>query len=163
VALPTGLVLQLVDILSRAAADAAPPFQIAVIRGHMTQAEVTLLLLLTAFQIKHLLADFFWQTEAMLRTKGIWGHPVGATHSAIHAGLSAAILLLLAPIGIGWVALVLVAEFLTHYHTDWAKDQLNKRFTYTPRQKAYWVLVGLDQCAHQLTYVAILVLVAALT
>ena len=128
----------------------------------MTPAEVTLLLLLAAFQIKHLLADFFWQTPAMLRTKGIWGHPVGASHSAIHASLSAAIVALLTPLSTAWIAAILLGEFVLHYHTDWAKDQVNKRRGYTPRRKAYWVLVGLDQCAHQLTYVAIVALVMAL-
>lgn len=128
----------------------------------MTPAEATLLSLIAALQIKHLLADFFWQTPAMLRTKGIWGHPVGATHSLIHAGLSAAIVAVLAPLPPVWIGAILLGEFLLHYHTDWAKDHLNRRHGYTPRQKEYWVLVGLDQCAHQLTYVLILVLVAVL-
>jgi len=58
---------------------------------------------------------------------------------------------------------IALAEFVVHYHTDWAKDKLQKRAGYTPQQKGYWVLVGLDQFFHQTTYVVILaVLVAAL-
>ena len=124
---------------------------------------VTVVMLMLAFQVKHLLADFVLQTGAMVQRKGVYGDPVGAAHSLVHAGFTLAVLLLVGPLGALAALGLALAEFAVHYHTDWAKDQLQKRAGYTPQQKGYWVLVGLDQFFHQLTYVAILlVLVAAL-
>lgn len=114
-------------------------------------------LLLGLLQTKHLLADYVWQTAAMVRTKGIYGHPVGASHSALHAVLSGLILLAVPGTGIGLAGAIVIAEFIVHYHTDWSKDQLSSRLNQNPKQKGYWVLVGLDQYLHQLTYLAIVV------
>jgi len=128
----------------------------------VTSAEAGLLALLAALQVKHLLADFVWQTEAMLRRKGIWGDPVGASHSALHAGLTAGVLVAAPLPGAGWIAAICTAEFVAHYHIDWLKARLTGRFGAHPSQRGFWVLLGLDQAAHQLTYVAILASVAAL-
>lgn len=122
----------------------------------MTLTAGTVVFLIFLFQVKHLLADFMLQSGEMVRRKGTYGDPIGALHSVVHAGFSLAILLatgIFAPLIAVAIAL---AEFVVHYHTDWAKDQLQQRAGYTPKQKGYWVLVGLDQFFHQSTYVAIL-------
>ena len=113
------------------------------------------LALLLAFQAKHLAADFLLQSGAMVRSKGIYGHPVGAAHSAVHAGLTLIVLLFLGPFSAAVATGVAAVEFVVHYHTDWAKDRLSARAGYTPKQRGYWVLVGLDQFFHHMTYVVI--------
>lgn len=127
----------------------------------MTLTAGTVVLLIFLFQVKHLLADFMLQTGEMVRRKGRYGDPVGASHSLVHAGFSAVILLATGVFAPLWVAGIALAEFVVHYHTDWLKDQLQARAGYTPKQKGYWVLVGLDQFFHQCTYVLILALAMA--
>lgn len=125
---------------------------------------VSLLWLFGLLQTKHFLADYVWQTGAMVRTKGIYGHPTGASHSLLHAGLTALVLAVATPAGWALVAAVAVGEFVLHYHTDWLKDQLTRRSGKTPKDWEFWVLVGADQYVHHLTYVAIpAILVVALT
>jgi hypothetical protein len=129
----------------------------------MTMTPATVVMLMLAFQVKHLLADFVLQTGAMVQRKGVYGDPVGAAHSLVHAVLTLAVLLAVGPLGALAALGLALAEFVVHYHTDWAKDHLQKRAGYTAQQKGYWVLLGLDQFFHQITYVIILgVLVAGL-
>lgn len=115
----------------------------------------TLLLLLILFQIKHLLADFVWQSSWMVQTKGIYGHMGGICHAGMHAGLSLLILIFAAP-SLMVAVLVAVGEWVVHYHLDWYKDRELKKHGYTALQKGFWALAGLDQFAHQLSYVGIL-------
>lgn len=115
----------------------------------------TLLMLMLLFQIKHLLADFVWQTGWMVRNKGSYGHPAGLAHAGLHAVLTVP-LLIWTPMAAGAVLGVVAVEFVLHYHIDWTKDRLTKRAALGPREKGYWALMGLDQFAHQATYVAIL-------
>ena len=49
---------------------------------------------------------------------------------------------------------MLAAEFVLHYHIDWAKEQLIRPFV-AAQGLAYWVIFGADQFLHQATYVAI--------
>ncbi len=112
------------------------------------------LLALVLLQVKHFLFDFVWQTPWQLANKGAWGHPGGLVHSGLHAAATAAVLLL---VGVAPLALLLVAlaEFAVHYHLDWGKEQVVRRFV-TGQGAAFWRMIGLDQLLHQLTYVAIL-------
>ncbi|HKL65147.1 MAG TPA: DUF3307 domain-containing protein [Roseovarius sp.] len=119
----------------------------------MTPAALLVLVLL--FQIKHLLADFVWQTGWMVRNKGTYGHPGGIAHAGLHAVMTMPILIW-TPLTTLAVLGVAAVEFVLHYHIDWTKDQLLKRSGWSPREKGYWGLTGLDQFAHQVTYVAIL-------
>lgn len=119
----------------------------------MTHATIMVLLLL--FQIKHLLADFVWQSGWMVRNKGTYGHPGGIAHAGLHSLLTVPILIW-TPISLLAVLAVAGAEFVLHYHIDWTKDRLLKLSGLGPQEKAYWGLTGLDQFAHQATYVGIL-------
>jgi hypothetical protein len=116
---------------------------------------ITLLVVFGLLQTKHFLADYVWQTGAMVRTKGIYGHPVGASHSLLHAVLTALVLVVATPAGALLVIAVAVGEFVLHYHTDWFKDRLTRMSGKSPEHWEYWVLVGADQYVHHLTYVAI--------
>jgi len=114
-----------------------------------------LIVLVLLFQFKHLLADWVWQSGWMVRNKAAWGHPGGLAHAAMHAVLTLPILLF-AGLGVFSALAVGLVEFAVHYHTDWAKANYTRSRGHTPKDKSYWVWMGIDQFAHQITYVAIL-------
>ena len=63
-------------------------------------------------------------------------------------------------LALGLNAIVIVAEFIVHYHIDWGKEQLMKRAGWHAENAGYWTALGLDQLLHQLTYVAIVTVLA---
>lgn len=107
------------------------------------------ILILMLLQIKHFLADFVWQTDQMLREKGIYGSRAGIYHSGIHASGTFLIFTLLHPI-LGIIAGLI--DFVAHYHIDWTKVKINGNRNFTPKDKEFWFWFGLDQLAHQITY-----------
>ncbi|HEY0301922.1 MAG TPA: DUF3307 domain-containing protein [Rhizomicrobium sp.] len=112
------------------------------------------MLALLALQVKHFLADFVLQSEYQVRTKGIYGHFGGFLHSGLHIlGTVPALLVLHATPRA--IVIVLVGEFLIHYHTDWTKSQIDHRYRWPTTDQRYWILFGADQLIHQLTYLAI--------
>ncbi|HAW46126.1 MAG TPA: DUF3307 domain-containing protein [Roseovarius sp.] len=114
----------------------------------------TLLILILLFQVKHLLADFIWQTGWMVRNKGTYGHLGGIAHAGLH-GLLTVPVLIWTPMTVLTVVGLAAVEFVLHYHIDWTKDRLLRWSGWSPQEKGYWGLTGLDQFAHQVTYVAI--------
>jgi hypothetical protein len=107
-------------------------------------------------QIKHFVVDFLLQNKYQWSNKGTYGHPGGVLHSGLHGvGTYLCVSLFTRPdIALG-LALI---DWTIHYHIDWAKMQLNERLGLTPASPRFWVLLGLDQLLHQLTYVGILFL-----
>ena len=116
----------------------------------------TILIVLVLLQIKHFVVDFLLQNKYQWSNKGTYGHPGGVLHSGLHGvGTYLCVALFTRPdIALG-LALI---DWTVHYHIDWAKMQLNKRLSLTPASPRFWVLLGLDQLLHQLTYVGILFL-----
>jgi hypothetical protein len=108
---------------------------------------------LLAFQLKHFVCDFCLQPYSMVVKKGIYLHPVGLLHAGIHVlgSVPAVLLLTKEPVPI---AIALGAEFVVHYHSDWAKAQLDRAFQLDNRTTRYWIIFGADQLVHQLTYLA---------
>lgn len=117
----------------------------------MSSFEVlTLLVLLFT---KHLFIDFPFQTPYQYLNKGTYGHPGGILHSALHAFATLLIVLLFNP---SFALALAVFDFAVHYHIDWAKVQLNKRYNWKPdTHSEFWTLLGVDQYLHALTYFAI--------
>ena len=109
---------------------------------------------LVILQVKHFLFDFVFQRPyEFFRHKGDYGHPSGIVHSGLHAIGSMPVFLVIAP-GF-WVGFaIVVGEFLIHYHVDWTKEQIERRFSLSPANKS--AVLGADQLAHHLTYAAIL-------
>jgi hypothetical protein len=120
------------------------------------------LVLLVLLQFKHLLADFVLQNAYILENRGKWGHPGGLLHAAIHLAGSL-IVLSLVSVPAQAILYLLVFEGIVHYHIDWAKDNLGKRYILTPTTRAFWVLTGLDQFLHQVTYVVMIAWALRLT
>lgn len=116
-----------------------------------------LLILMILFPIKHFLADFPLQSVYMLgkAKKGLaWILPL-STHCFVHAILSLIIIFLIKP-KLFWLVGV---EFVAHFVIDRVKvNQKLPLGPWDPTVKGkyvskYYFDLGLDQLAHQLTYV----------
>ncbi len=106
-------------------------------------------------QLKHFLCDFVLQTARHVKFKGIYGHPAGIEHSAIHVAGTIPCLWL---VGASWTAIMAIAimEFLIHYHEDWLKERVVRQNGWTPADHKFWIALGADQLVHHLTYVAMI-------
>lgn len=104
--------------------------------------------------IKHLIFDFFLQTEYQYKNKGIYGHPGGILHAGLHAFGTSFLFLYVYP-GAALAAQILVGEFIVHYHIDWTKEQIIKRMNLTTGDAAFWWALGVDQFLHGATYIVI--------
>ncbi len=106
--------------------------------------------------VKHAVADFILQTDLIFRQKGNYGAPGGLLHALIHILLTAPVFVLF-PGGSPELAIgLLAAEFVVHYHIDWAKEQIVRYEHWTTKDTLFWWALGVDQLLHGLTYVAIL-------
>ncbi|HAJ71001.1 MAG TPA: DUF3307 domain-containing protein, partial [Methylophilaceae bacterium] len=48
-------------------------------------------------------------------------------------------------------------DFIVHYHIDWLKLNINKKFNFrADNSNGFWILLGLDQLAHHITYFVII-------
>jgi len=103
-------------------------------------------------QVKHFVGDFVLQTNQMVAEKGIYGARYGIYHSLIQSAGTFLAFAWIHPV-IGLITAFL--DFLAHYHIDWAKININKKYNYTPADRKFWFWLGLDQLAHQLTYIVL--------
>lgn len=119
---------------------------------------VTVLWLLFALMTKHFIVDFPLQAfPYQYNNKGTYGHPGGLLHSGLHvAGTYLAVYWFTNPITAMWIALL---DGVIHYHIDWAKMNINKKFGWGPTtHEQFWSLLGLDQYLHMLTYIGLVVI-----
>lgn len=117
----------------------------------MLFAFVALLLLL---QIKHLVIDFKFQTMAQVHGKAIYGDVIGMSHSIEHlvGTLFALLPFVFFGVPLTTVCALAIADGVLHYHIDWAKMNLGNRDIQNPK---FWWHLGIDQFAHQVTYLGI--------
>jgi hypothetical protein len=109
------------------------------------------LLILALLFSKHFIIDFPLQTPYQWQNKGTYGHPGGLLHSGLHGAATFVILSFFTPVAY----LFAIADFLVHYHIDWAKVKLNGHLQLTPENPRFWTLLGLDQYLHAMTYIAL--------
>jgi hypothetical protein len=120
----------------------------------MTEAQAVILLL-AFFGIKHFVVDFPLQGSYQWMNKGTYGHPGGLLHAALHGIGTVAALWLFADLP--WIFLMAVFDVIVHYHIDWAKMNLNARYSWKPNEHPqFWWLLGFDQLLHWLTYCLII-------
>ena len=126
---------------------------------------LNLMALVTLLTIKHFFADFTpLQTHYMLANKGFYGHWGGISHAGIHALLSLILLFLSTNMTTENFIVILylsVGEFLVHYHMDWFKEKYNRTKGWKMTDYQFWVLFGIDQLVHHLTYVAMIIIYAS--
>ena len=118
----------------------------------MPDIAITILLLFSLLQIKHLFGDYFMQTRKMLEGRSAYLHMGRAQHAAVHALLSIPVFLVTGA-GYGFVLALIVAEWVVHFHLDWAKARYSEARGLEPSQARFWGAFGVDQALHQLTYI----------
>ena len=112
-----------------------------------------ILLTLALLQIKHWYIDFVNQSNIEVASKGIYGDFHGLMHSAKQGiGTTLCILFVVGLPYAFFAAVCGIIDFVVHYHVDWLKMNYGNRDITTP---AFWNHLGLDQMAHQLTYLFI--------
>jgi hypothetical protein len=121
--------------------------------------EPTILLLMTAFAVKHWLCDFVLQTSHQIATKGQYGSLGGISHALTHGAGTAVVLILFAISGVGLyeIAFLATLDVVFHYHIDWFKQRMTRGMT-TAYPK-FWIWLGFDQLLHTLTYIVIVALI----
>jgi hypothetical protein len=112
---------------------------------------------LAVLQVKHLVCDYYLQTTRQTENKGIYGHPDGLVHSGIHVA-GTAFVFAVYPTPLLAALAILFGEFVVHYHIDWLKSVIGRRFGWTTRDRQYWWALGTDQFAHQATYLVIVLI-----
>ena len=106
--------------------------------------------------IKHFICDFPLQIFPwMYLNKGRYLHPGGIVHAGVHGIGTLIVLSFFFEIKLSiFYALI---DMLVHYHIDWAKMNLSCHYDLKPNNSEwFWVLLGLDQLLHHLTYFAII-------
>lgn len=113
------------------------------------------LVLLLLLQIKHWYADFKIQTYMQTVKKGVWLDPVGISHSIDHAWTTLVALIvfnLIVPIAAWLIFVIALTEAAIHYIIDFVKVKYGCKDNTKP---LFWNQFGLDQLAHQITYLII--------
>jgi hypothetical protein len=118
-----------------------------------------LLILLALFQVKHWYIDFVNQTNEEVQHKGIFLDWRGVKH-IFKQGLGTLAVFFLwlgvqgLPLGpyMPYVFALSAIDFILHYLIDWTKMNYGNRDIMTPQ---FWNHLGMDQMAHQLTYIGI--------
>ncbi|MFQ6611022.1 MAG: hypothetical protein ACE5D7_09530, partial [Fidelibacterota bacterium] len=71
------------------------------------------------------------------------------------------VVLIMSSIGfaeIRWIFIIVicVGEFVIHYHMDWYKEYLCRTMKWKSSDYQFWILFGVDQLVHHLTYIAMI-------
>ena len=104
--------------------------------------------------VKHFICDFVVQAQYMVDQKSQYGAAGGVHHAWLH---SLGTWVVLFPFTDTFTATSsAVLDGVIHYHVDWLKVNLSAQWK--PHDWAYWAWFGLDQLAHALTYIAIVVI-----
>lgn len=110
---------------------------------------------------KHFILDFICQGPFQYLNKGEYGHPGGLLHSGLQA-LGTLLVFFVLGCPFFWAFMLGVLDGVIHYHIDWAKIKINKRFDLRPdNSEKFWWLLGLDQYLHYLTYLLLVLITVA--
>ena len=112
-----------------------------------------ILILLFLLQVKHCYADFVLQTYMQTIKKGVWLDPVGISHTTDHMCCSLVSLLVFSwfvPLSVLAIMLAVILEGMLHYLIDYSKVKYGAKDSTKP---IFWTHFGLDQLAHQITYI----------
>ncbi len=119
----------------------------------MTASFGAVFLMLCLLQIKHMFADFFLQTPKMLSGRGEYFHMGRAQHAGVHV-VGSVIVFLLFGAPLTFILVIGALEWVVHFNIDFFKASYSDKKQLEPNQAAFWRAAGLDQCLHNLTYVA---------
>jgi len=119
-----------------------------------------LLLVFILLMLKHTIADYFLQRMWMIRDKSEYGAPGGIAHASSHA-IGTALVLMPFLVSNFLAAILAIIDGVIHYHIDYVKSNIWKKYKLTDRQTYYWILQGVDQYLHFLTYALIIYIIGA--
>ena len=115
----------------------------------------TAMFLLIAFQIKHLIADYYLQFSYMYENKGKpqgWFKPL-LDHTLVHGAGTGIILSTyfiaighVAPSAIGIILAMIILDIVTHFITDRWKATRGRH----PGESKFWTDLGIDQMIHHI-------------
>ncbi len=114
-----------------------------------------ILFLLLLLQIKHWYADFKIQTYMQTVKKGVWLDPIGISHTLDHVWTSLVVLTIFSlffEISAATIVTVAFVEGIYHYMVDYTKVKYGCKDNTKPM---FWNQFGLDQLAHQVSYLVI--------
>jgi hypothetical protein len=114
----------------------------------------SIFILLALLFVKHWYIDFVNQSMEEVVGKGIYGNAYGIMHSIKH-GLGTWFIFWMFIGDIEYSLLIGFIDFVLHYHIDWAKININKKYNYTAENPKFWAWLGADQLAHSLTYLGL--------
>ena len=104
--------------------------------------------------VKHFIADLYLQALYIKPSrKWIYLDHKAHRHALHHAILSAVVFLLCW--GWWWLAAVmLMVDYVTHWHIDWAKTRIARHLNWAEatHPRGYWFLQTLDQITHFVIY-----------
>jgi hypothetical protein len=117
------------------------------------------LILLSLLFTKHFIVDFPLQKSYQWKNKGTYGHPGGLIHAWLHAICTYIIIyFIFKDAGLAWI--IGIIDGFIHYHIDWAKMNINKRYNWGANtHEQFWILMGLDQYLHAMTYIGLVYLI----
>lgn len=105
---------------------------------------------------KHIIFDYFLQTSWMIKDKAKYGAIGGLAHAGAHGLGTLAVLLFFTPTV--FAIILSLVDSVLHYHIDYTKSTWMKRNNPSTNSQEYWIAHGLDQYAHILTYVLIILI-----
>lgn len=114
-----------------------------------------ILTLLTGLLVKHFITDFLIQTPYQWQNKGKFLHPGGLLHALLTVFGTFLVLVITFGLPPLYTTLyILSVEFVVHYLTDYFKVNINKKYSWGANtHEEFWILLGLDQLIHGLTYI----------
>ena len=112
----------------------------------------SLYILLALLFVKHWYIDFVNQSMEEVNGKGIYGNAHGVMHSLKH-GVATFLIFWFYVMDFEYSIIIGFVDFVLHYHIDWTKININKRWNYTAENPKFWAWLGADQLAHSLTYI----------
>ena len=120
------------------------------------------IVLVFAFQVKHLIVAFLLQPPYMWKNKGKLFHPGGWLHAGLHGVTTFLLIWKLSPAGddhLRQIFLLSLGETLAHFLIDFAKVNVCEYFGWRANTSPnYWYMLGLDQFLHQVCYLVITLL-----
>jgi len=114
-----------------------------------------ILALLLLLQIKHWYADFKIQTYMQTVKKGVWLDPIGISHTLDHIWTTLVCLLIFSffhSLTVLSILIIALLEGIYHYMIDYTKVKYGCKDNTKP---LFWNQFGLDQLAHQTSYLVI--------
>jgi hypothetical protein len=115
----------------------------------------TTLLLIALLFTKHFIVDFPLQKPFQWQNKGTYGHPGGVLHAWLHGVGTFLCFLYFVPVNLCFILWMI--DMTVHYHIDWAKMNINAKYGWGANtHEEFWILLGLDQFLHAITYVGLI-------